>query len=160
MDIAVPLLTVVLCCVGLAGVILPLLPGTTLILAAMVIHKLLLPGALAWIPFIWIGLIWALSILADVGGVVLGTRLGGGGKWGMTGAGIGTMIGMFFSLRALFFGSLIGAIAAEKWVAGRSDAAALKAGVGAAVGFVLSTIIRLACGLAMIGVFALALRVG
>ncbi len=158
MEIVVPILTVLLCCVGLAGVVLPLLPGTTLIMASLVIHKLLLPDALAWSVFIWIGLFWVLSLLADVGGVLLGTRLGGGGKWGMAGAGIGTVIGMFFSLRAILFGSLIGAIAAEKWGAGRSDAAALKAGVGAAVGFVLSAIVRLACGLAMIGIFTIALR--
>ena len=45
MEIAVWILTLGLTLIGLLGVILPLLPGTTLILVAMIAHKLLLPGA-------------------------------------------------------------------------------------------------------------------
>lgn len=158
MEIAVYALTLALSSIGLLGVILPILPGTTLILAAMVLHKVILPESLAWTAFLWIGTLWALSVLGDIAGVVLGTRLGGGGRWGMAGAGIGTLIGMWFSLRALFFGTILGAIAAEKLFAGKTDRAALRAGLGAAAGFALSAVVRLGCGVTMIVLFALSTK--
>jgi uncharacterized protein YqgC (DUF456 family) len=63
---------------------------------------------------------------------------------------------MFFSLPALIPGSVLGAVAAEKFGAKRADDEALRAGVGAGLGFVVATVARLACALAMIGVFLFA----
>jgi uncharacterized protein YqgC (DUF456 family) len=60
---------------------------------------------------------------------------------------------MFFSLRALVLGTVLGAVVAEKLLAKQNNAVALKAGLGAAVGFVLSTVARLGCAVAMIGAF-------
>lgn len=149
-------LTIVLTLIGLAGVVIPLLPGTTLILVAMVVHKLLLPGDLSWAIIAWIGGIWLLSVIVDFAGVILGTRLFGGGKWGMAGAGGGALIGMFFSLPMLLLGTVVGAIAAEKFIAEKSNRASLLAGAGAAVGFLISTVGRLVCAVAMIGLFLFA----
>ena len=149
-------LTIVLTLIGLAGVVIPLLPGTTLILVAMVVHKLLLPGDLSWAIIAWIGCIWLISVIVDFAGVILGTRLFGGGKWGMAGAGGGALIGMFFSLPMLLLGTVVGAIAAEKFIAEKSNRASLLAGAGAAVGFIISTVGRLVCAVAMIGLFLFA----
>ena len=74
----------------------------------------------------------------------------------VVGAGGGAFVGMFFSLPALLLGSILGAIAAEKIGAKRSDRAALRAGAGAAVGFMLAAAARLACAAAMIALFLLA----
>ncbi|WP_238991354.1 DUF456 domain-containing protein [Rariglobus hedericola] len=148
-------LTIVLTVIGLAGVVLPLLPGTTLILIAMVAHKLLLPGDVSWVIIGWIAGVWLLSVIVDFAGVLLGTRLFGGGKWGMIGAGGGAMIGMFFSLPMLILGTVIGAVAAEKLIAEKSNRASLLAGAGAAVGFLISTIGRLICAVVMIAIFLL-----
>jgi uncharacterized protein YqgC (DUF456 family) len=149
-------LTALLMLVGLAGTFLPLLPGTLLILIAALIHKLLLPESISWIVFAWLAAFWVVSVLADIGCTLLGTRLFGGTKWGMAGAGGGAMVGMFFSLPALILGSILGAIAAEKLGAGRTNKEALRAGAGAAVGFILSTVVRCACGAAMIAFFLFA----
>jgi len=149
-------LTMVLTLIGLAGVIVPLLPGTTLILAAMVIHKLLLPGDVSWAVIGWITGFWLLSVIVDFVGVILGTRLFGGGKWGMIGASGGALIGMFFSLPMLLLGTVLGAMAAEKLIAEKSNRASLLAGAGAAFGFLISTVGRLLCAFAMIGLFLLA----
>lgn len=146
-------LTVVLTSVGLVGVIVPMLPGTTLILAAMVLHKLLLPGDLSWLALGFIGLFWLISIVTDLGGVILGARLFGGSKWGMAGAGGGALVGVFISLPALLLGTVLGAVAAEKLVARKTDRAALKAGLGAATGFLISTVARAACAFVMIALF-------
>lgn len=149
-------LTSVLVLIGLAGVVLPLLPGTTLILVAMIVHKLLLPNDLSWTIIAWIGGVWLLSVIVDFAGVVVGTRLFGGGKWGMAGAGGGAVIGMFFSFPMLILGTVLGAVAAEKLIAKKSHRQSWLAGAGAAVGFLISTIGRLLCALAMIALFLLA----
>lgn len=157
MDIyAIWVLTITLTLIGLAGVVVPLLPGTTLILIAMVVHKLLLPGDLSWTVVACLGALWLASVIIDFAGVILGTRLFGGSKWGMAGAGGGALIGMFFSLPALLLGTFLGAAAAEKFVAKKTGRESLLAGVGAAAGFILSTVGRLICAFAMIALFALA----
>ncbi|HUR58384.1 MAG TPA: DUF456 domain-containing protein, partial [Opitutaceae bacterium] len=136
LEVATWFLTLSLMLIGLAGVVVPLLPGTTLILAGTVIHKLILPTDISWLTVGIVAAFWLLSLAADLGGVILGTRWFGGSKWGMAGASGGALVGVFFSLPALILGTIFGAIAAEKLLAKKTDGAALKAGVGAATGFV------------------------
>lgn len=156
LEVATWTLTLVLMLVGVVGVIVPLLPGTTLILLAAIVHKLILPTDISWLAIGFIALFWVFSIIADFGGVVVGTKLFGGTKWGMAGASGGALIGMFISLPALLLGTIFGAIAAEKLLAKKSDKESLMAGFGAATGFVISTIARLACAIVMIGLFLIA----
>ena len=156
LEIVIWSLTLVLMLVGVAGVIIPLLPGTTLILAATIIHKLVLPDDLSWLAIGFIALFWAVSIIAEIAGVILGTKWFGGSKWGMAGATGGALVGVFFSLPALLLGTIFGAIAAEKLVARKTDRQALRAGFGAATGFVVSTVARFACAIVMIGLFLIA----
>jgi uncharacterized protein YqgC (DUF456 family) len=142
--------------IGLVGSVVPLLPGTTLILLGVLLQKWLLPNSLSWFAVGWVTGFWLLSVVADIGGTLLGTRLFGGSKWGMAGASGGALAGMFFSLPALLLGTIFGAIAAEKLIGKRSDEDALRAGAGAAFGFLLSTVARLACALAMIAIYGIA----
>ncbi len=153
LEIGTWVLTVALMLVGLAGVILPLLPGTTLILVAVIVHKLILPADLSWMAIGFVGLFWALSVIADIVGVLIGTRWFGGSKWGMAGASGGALVGMFFSLPVLLLGTIFGAVIAEKLLAKQTGGASLKSGLGAATGFVISTVARIACAVAMIGLF-------
>ncbi len=156
LEVLMLLLTATLTLIGLLGVIVPLLSGTTLIYAAMIIHKLVLPHSLSWTALAWIGGFWLISVIVDFVGVLIGTKLFGGSKWGMAGASGGALIGMFFSLPALILGTIFGAVVAERYAAKRSGRDALRSGAGAAVGFVLSTIGRLACAAVMIFIFTVA----
>jgi uncharacterized protein YqgC (DUF456 family) len=149
-------LTLTLILIGLAGVVVPLLPGTSLIMVAIVLHKLLLPADVSWTVLAWIGGFWVLSVVVDFAGVMVGTRLFGGGKLGMLGAGGGAVLGMFFSLPMLLLGTVLGALAAEKLIAQKSNRSSLLAGAGAAFGFLISTAGRLACAVVMIGLFLVA----
>ena len=158
MEIAVWILTLLLTGIGLLGVIVPLLPGTTLILLALVVHKLLLPGSLGAAPLVWIAIGWALSVVIDFVGVLIGTKLFGGSRWGMAGASGGALVGMFFSLPALVLGTIFGAVVAERYVAKKTHRQSLRAGAGAAFGFVLSTAGRLACAVIMILIFLMAVQ--
>jgi uncharacterized protein len=147
-------LTTLLILAGLVGSVVPMLPGTTLIFAGALLHKLLLPASVSTAAIVWIGVFWVLSVLADFACTLLGARLFGGSKWGMTGAGGGALVGMFFSLPALLLGTILGAVAAEKLVGKRTDKDALKSGLGAALGFLVSTVVRAAFAVAMVALFA------
>ena len=153
MEFTVWTLTLLLALVGLVGVIVPLLPGTTLILVGMVLHKLLIPDALSWTAIGWISVIWFVSVVVDFIGVLIGTKLFGGGKWGMAGASAGAIIGMFFSLPVLLLGAIFGAVVAERHIAKKTHRESLLAGAGAAFGFLLSTVGRLICGFGMLILF-------
>lgn len=153
MDIAVWTFTTLFILAGLLGVLVPLIPGTTLILFAILLHKFLLPGSVTWGMFGWIALAWFLSVVVDFLGVLIGTRLFGGTKWGMAGASGGAFVGMFFSLPALLLGTIFGAVVAERYAAKRTHRESLRAGMGAAIGFVLSTGGRLFCACTMVALF-------
>lgn len=155
-DIAIWTVVILMLLVGLLGSVLPLLPGTTLILAGVLLQKWLLPDTLSWVAVIWIGVFWLASVASDMACTLIGTRLFGGGKWGMAGASGGALVGMFFSLPVLLFGTMLGAVVAEKWGGKRTDAQALKSGVGAALGFLASTLVRVACALAMLAIYGIA----
>lgn len=154
MEYAIWALTLLLILAGLVGSVVPLLPGTTLILVGVVLHKVLLPATVSTTAVVWIGVFWLCSVLADFACTLLGARVFGGSKWGMTGAGGGALVGMFFSLPALLLSTILGAFAAEKLVGKRSHGDALKSGLGAALGFLVSTIVRALFAVAMVALFA------
>jgi uncharacterized protein YqgC (DUF456 family) len=153
MEITVWIFTTLFVLAGLVGVLVPLIPGTTLILLAFVIHALVLPDSPSWGVLGWIALTWFASVVIDFLGVLVGTRLFGGTKWGMAGATGGAFVGMFFSLPALLLGTIFGAVVAEKYAAKRTRQESLRAGFGAAVGFILSTGGRLVCAFIMVAIF-------
>jgi uncharacterized protein YqgC (DUF456 family) len=155
-DLLVWTLAIVLVIIGLVGTLVPLLPGTTLILIGVAVQKLLLPETLTWGVVAWIAAVWVVSILADILCTMAGARFFGGTKWGMAGATGGALAGMFFSLPALLLGTILGAVAAEKLGAKRSNSESLRAGAGAAVGFMLSGVVRFACGGLMVALFLMA----
>lgn len=156
MEIVSWFIALLLIMIGLVGTVVPLLPGTTFILLGVLVQKWLLPESLGWGAIGWVAGFWVLSVVADVGCTILGTKWFGGGKWGMAGATGGALAGMFFSVPALILGSMFGAIAAEKWLGKKSTEDSLRAGAGAAVGFVLAMFAKLACALAMIAIYGYA----
>ncbi len=153
MEIAAWSLAILLMVIGLVGSVVPLMPGTTLILVGALLQKWLLPDTLTWLAVGWIAAFWLLSVIADIGCTIVGTRLFGGSKWGMAGATGGAVIGMFLSIPALLLGTILGAVLAEKWLAKRTGEQALRAGAGAAVGFILSIFARLSCALIMVALY-------
>ncbi|MDR1280951.1 MAG: DUF456 domain-containing protein [Opitutaceae bacterium] len=150
------MLTSVLTLVGIAGVVIPVLPGTTLILVAMGLHQVLLPtSAPGWWWSGAIVLIWLMSVIGDFVSVMIGTKWFGGTKWGAAGATGGALVGMFFSLPILLLGTMLGAMVAEKLVAKKDLRTTMLSGAGATVGFLVSTVVRLACALGMVAAFLL-----
>ncbi|MBI3298929.1 MAG: DUF456 domain-containing protein [Elusimicrobia bacterium] len=147
---AVWLITAALALAGAAGVFLPFLPGTPLILAAALLYKLLLPGALSW----WtVGGLTVLCLLAEAAQLVFtlgGARGLGASKWGLGGAVVGGLLGIWGGLTGMLAGAVVGALVAESAVAGRPLDEAAKAALGAGLGLVASMAGRAVIAAAML----------
>ena len=114
-------LTIVLFAVGLIGTIAPVLPGTTIILAAAIIHRIMLgpDKSIGWRNIIVLVLLTLATYALDVLAGYFGTKYFGATKWGTFGAILGAVVGLFFGLIGLFVGPVIGAIIGE-WAGGES----------------------------------------
>jgi uncharacterized protein YqgC (DUF456 family) len=143
------LLGLALVVAGVAGTILPVLPGTPLILAGAVIHKLAFPGVLNWGVVGILAVLMAIALVLKNLGSVLGAKWGGAGTWGLVGAGIGVLVGLFFGLPGLILGPVVGALLAEVLFAKKSWRQAAQAGLGAGLGFLGGSLAELAIALLM-----------
>lgn len=146
---AVWTLTALLAALGVAGAVVPGLPGAPLILAAAVLHRWLLPGFVNGWTLAVLALLAALSVVVDVLCGMAGVKRFGGGRWGALGAALGAAIGLFFGPLGLFAGAVLGAAACEMACDRRAVDDALKAGVGAALGLLVGTAARLGLALLM-----------
>jgi uncharacterized protein YqgC (DUF456 family) len=143
--------------VGLAGVVLPAVPG-----AALLIAGALLVG---WAEGFTRVSGWTVGACALIGAViagvdlaagVLGARAFGASRWAVIGAGVGLLVGIFLGLPGIVLGPVVGAIAFEYAREPDFDRA-LRAGAGAFVGFVLGSAVKVALAFMLIGVLVVAL---
>jgi uncharacterized protein YqgC (DUF456 family) len=148
------LITIVLFAVGLIGTVLPVIPGTTIILAAAVIHRIMLGAekSVGWWSIAILALLTLLTYLLDFLSGYFGAKYFGATKWGMFGAVLGAIVGLFFGVVGLFVGPVIGAVAGE-FVAGKRMIDAGRAGWGSLLGNLGGMIGKLLIGLTMIVIF-------
>ena len=142
--------------VGLIGTIAPVLPGTTIILAAAIIHYLMLGAdkSIGWKAIVVLVLLALLSYVFDFLGSYFGAKYFGATKWGALGAIIGALVGLFFGIIGLFVGPVIGAVAGE-FIAGKRMIDAGRAGWGTLLGNIGAIVGKLIIALAMITIFLL-----
>src|SRR5438093_8875192 len=109
------LFTIVLFAVGLIGTIAPVLPGTTIILAAAIIHRLMLGGekSIGWSTITVLVILTLATYAIDVLAGYFGAKYFGATKWGTIGAIAGALIGVFFGIVGVFVGPVVGAIAGQ-----------------------------------------------
>jgi uncharacterized protein YqgC (DUF456 family) len=152
-------LVVALVLLGLAGTILPVLPGTVLMFVGMVLG--------AWIDdfervstatLVILGALTALSILCDVIAGALGAKRLGASPKAVAGAAIGTVAGLFTGLWGLVVMPLAGAAIGE-YLAQRDVMRAGEVGVATAIGLLIGAAVKIAFAFAMIGVFVVAVFV-
>lgn len=137
--------------VGVIGAVIPAIPGSSLILIAMIIWGIV-SGSFAAIkiPLIVTITVLILSIGVDFLAGYLGAKQAGASKWGQIGAFVGLLLGFFGLLPTLpfggpllgiLFGPLLGAIVGELLYQ-RQLWPAIKAGIGITVGTVLGNVIQ------------------
>jgi uncharacterized protein YqgC (DUF456 family) len=148
------LFTIVLFAVGLIGTVLPVIPGTTIILAAAIIHRMMLGAekSIGWRSIAILLLLTLATYALDFLGGYFGAKYFGATKWGMFGAVIGALVGIVFGIIGLFIGPVIGAITGE-FIAGKRLIDAGRAGWGSLLGNLGGMIGKLVIALVMITIF-------
>lgn len=146
-------LTVLVMLIGTACSLLPGIPGTPIVLVAAVGHRLYFgpEGAQTWVLVV-LSVIMLVSLLLDYLASIYGVKRMGGSWWGILGASVGAIVGMFFAFPGILVGPFAGAVLFE-WLHGRRTREAMRAGVGAVLGLLGGAIGKLACCFAMIGLF-------
>ena len=151
------ILSSMLIVLGFAGTVLPVLPGTALVLAGIVLG--------AWIdeftrvgvvPLIVVAVLAALAWVLDFVAAALGARRVGASRQAVIGAAVGTVAGLAAGLVGVLVFPLVGAVLGEWW-ARRDSAQALRAGLGTWIGLIASLLAKLVLALMMVGVYLAAL---
>ena len=160
LEIALYVLAALLMIGGLAGNILPALPGIPMIfggiwLAAAVDQYRHL--GTWWL--VVIGVLGAIGVALDFVAASLGAKRVGASRRAIWGAGIGTVVGMFFGLAGLIAGPFVGALLGEL-ASGTSVLRSAHVGVATWLGLLFGTFVKLVISFVMIGLFAFAMLLG
>jgi uncharacterized protein YqgC (DUF456 family) len=155
------IVAVLLVVIGIAGTVLPMLPGVPLVFAGLLlaawhggfdqvgILTMVIIGAIA-------GMAWAVDFFASV----VTAKKAGASKYALWGAGIGALVGIAGGIVGLIIGPAIGAIIGElithKNTSKEATTKATAVGIAAGLGFVLALAIKIVLVLTMLAVFAYA----
>jgi uncharacterized protein YqgC (DUF456 family) len=148
------LLVALLVAVGLAGALLPAIPGVPLVFAGLWLGAWIddYEKVSAW----WVGVFGVLTLVAvavDLIATALGAKRVGASRLAIAGAVIGTFAGLFFGGPiGILIGPFVGAVAGELVARGRMDQA-MEVGIATWMGFLFGTLAKIALSLAMIGMF-------
>lgn len=156
MDYFLLALAIVLMIVGIAGCLLPVLPGPPLSYLGLVVLHFTRFAEVSKNLFIILAIVAVVVTVVDYVVPIWGTRRFGGSKYGMRGATVGLIIGLFLGPLGIIIGPFIGAVVGE--LIFKDDIKyALKAGFGSLLGFLTGVGLKLAASLLITFYFVRAL---
>jgi uncharacterized protein YqgC (DUF456 family) len=144
---------------GLAGTVLPVLPGTVLVWAGIVLG--------AWIDdfqrvgtttLVVVTVLAALAWVLDYVAGLLGARKAGASRQALLGAAIGTVAGLFMGVVGVLFMPLVGAALGE-YLAQKDQTRAVRVGVATWLGIMLGLLAKVVLAFIMVGLFVAALLI-
>jgi hypothetical protein len=151
------ILSALLIVAGVAGTVLPALPGAAFVLAGIVLA--------AWIDGftrVGVGVVSVVAVLAvlswllEYAAGMLGAKKAGASRQALIGAAVGTVVGLFAGFIGVLFMPLVGAAIGE-YIARREHAQAVKVGVATWLGLMAGLVGKVVIVFVMLGVFAGAL---
>ena len=155
MDVLLWVLATICVVAGIAGIVLPALPGPPLVWVGLLLA--------AWADGFervsgwtigFLALLALLTIPIDLLASAFGAQRVGASRWAIAGAAVGTVVGLFFGLPGIVLGPFVGAVAGEL-VVRRDLQNAGKVGVGTSIGLLLGMAAKVAVTFVMLAVFAL-----
>ena len=150
------LLAVVIIVAGIAGTILPALPGPPLVFAGLLLAAWIDGFAkVGVVTLVVLGIVTLIAAVVDLIAGVYGARRVGASRSALVGASLGTVLGLFFGIPGLVFGPFVGALAGELLARGGA-ARAGRVALATWIGLAIAIAIKLALIGAMIGLFVLA----
>ncbi|MFN2336517.1 MAG: DUF456 domain-containing protein [Bacteroidales bacterium] len=156
MDYFLLALAIVLMIVGIAGCLLPVMPGPPLSYLGLVVLHFTRFADISKNLFIILAIVAVVVTVIDYVVPIWGTRRFGGSKYGMRGATVGLVIGLFLGPLGIIIGPFIGAVVGE--LIFKDDIKyALKAGFGSLLGFLTGVGLKLAASLLITFYFVKAL---
>ncbi|MCC7328296.1 MAG: DUF456 domain-containing protein [Burkholderiales bacterium] len=157
MSVVLWILVVVLIVAGIAGTVLPAMPGTVLVFGGILLGAWI--DDFARIP-VWLlvvfGVLTLVAWVVDYLAAMAGAKKAGASKLAIVGAAIGTVAGIFTGFVGLLFLPLAGAAIGE-FIAQRDALRAGRVGVATWLGLLVGTAVKVAIAFAMVGAFVIAL---
>jgi len=151
MDIFLAVAAIVLSIAGLAGCIIPMLPGPPISYAAMLLAACMTDSSLTGISLVTFLLVTIAVTAADYFLPAWLARRFGGSHAGITGATLGMVAGFFIlPPMGIVLCPFIGAVIGELLVDREDTARAFRVGFGAFLSFIVGTGIKLAASAAML----------
>ena len=159
MDVLLWSLVVLLIVAGIAGTLLPMLPGTALVFAGLLLGAWIDDFTLvSGVTVAVLGVLTLISWVVDYVSGLLGAKKVGATPQAVIGAAIGTVLGIFTGLWGLVFMPLAGAAIGE-YIAIRDMVQARRVGVATWIGMMVGAVLKIAITFLMIGVFVGALLI-
>jgi len=142
---------------GLAGTVLPLLPGTLLVWAGLLMGAWIddftrVSVLIVVVITLLAALAWALDFVAGL----MGAKRAGASKLALVGAAVGTVVGVFMGLVGVLFMPLVGAAIGEYW-AQKDQQRAAKVALATWLGLMLGMVAKVVISFVMVGIFLVAL---
>jgi uncharacterized protein YqgC (DUF456 family) len=153
MGILLDAVAAALIALGLAGAIIPTVPGIPLIFVGIwLIASIDRYRHLGYGWLIGIAAVGVVGLTIDLLAGALGVKRVGASKQAVWGALLGTVIGLFFGLPGLLLGPFLGSVLGEL-AAGGGVLRSTNVGISAWLGLIFGTIIKLVSSLIMVVLF-------
>ena len=151
------ILSIALIGVGLAGTVLPALPGTLFVLGGIVLGAWI-DGftRVGWPSITLVTLLAALAWALDYVAGLVGAKKAGASREAILGAAIGTVAGLLMGLVGVLFMPLVGAAIGE-YLARQDHRRAVHVGFATWLGIMAGILAKVVIAFMMIGVFVVAL---
>ena len=153
------IVAIVMIVAGVAGTVLPVLPGAALVFAGVLLAAWIddfarISGWTVTVVAMLALAAWAIDFLSGM----VGAKKAGASKLAIVGAALGTFAGLLTGFVGLLFLPLVGAALGE-YVADRDAARAAHVGVATWIGLLVGTVAKVAIVFVMVGLFVGALLV-
>jgi hypothetical protein len=155
MGIFITIVSLLLMVLGFLGIVLPFLPDIILIFIGALTYGVFSSFEVISMKVIAIfAVLTALSFLIDIISSVIGAKTQKASKYGQIGAVLGGIIGIFTSgIYGIILGPVLGVIGFEMFFAKKKFDKAINAGLGALLGFVFGSLLKVVIAVFMIGWF-------
>ena len=157
LDVLLWVIAIAMIVIGLAGTVLPVLPGVVLIFGGIALAAWIDGFALIslWVVLV-LGVLAAVAFAVDYLAAVLGALRAGASRLAVLGAAIGAVVGLFAGLVGVVVLPFVGAVIGE-FIAQRDAGRAGRVGLATWIGLAVGTAVKVAIAFTMVGVFVAAL---
>jgi len=153
------IIAVLLILVGVAGTVLPALPGVPLIFVGILLAAWINDFQLISVfTVVVMAILAVLAVVIDYIAATVSAKRAGASKQGIIGAAVGTLAGLFSGLWGLLFMPLAGAAIGEL-IAHKDILRAGKVGAATWFGLMSATAVKLAVAFTMVGAFVASLLI-